>query len=269
MGGIPSVVKKDNKVDPAIDFFAEQENRAKKGSPTLVSVARKNGQLVWTSFNHKSKPNWDVFDVGFKGRTGAQRNQPSRMPQDFQKNTKTGLGLNKENILEKQRQAEKNRLKHLETKKKTAASFAKVRIRENENNLKDSKTGKVNQLAKKHAKAAENRKKQLENIKATAKKGGNSVGRRRAESQIHARAQHVHLQIETKMNITQENRKKIVENVIRKQQRREKHAKEVRDKVGLLSLLSLISQLHWYTVLDQHLIRMIRLKAHVYTRNYK
>lgn len=133
--------------------------------------------------------------------------------------------LTKEKIEEKQSKADKNRQQHLETKKKTAVKLSEVRIQRNSD---EERIAKTNLLAEKQARAADNRKKQLENIKTAARNSRGII----SDDRSREKAEKTWMELEKKMAATEENRQRIVGDVIKKQRLREEHAEKVRHRVS-------------------------------------
>lgn len=213
MGGVPTTLRRTNKVDPKVSKVECKETKEK--SSTAVSIERRDGNVLW----ERSHQKWEAFDID------VSQNRPKKPPCFF-RDGPTASSLTKEQIFVKQGHADKNRMQFLESKKKTAFRLSEIR---NCKNDEEERLIKSTQLAKKLAKATENRNKQLENIKTAAKNSRGIIN----SSPARVKAEKTFLELEKKMSTMQENRQRIVNDVVKKQKLREEHAQKVRGRVSI------------------------------------
>lgn len=220
MGCVPTKLQRKNEASSDFENFDQQENIVS----LTVSLEREDGQVL----HERGKQNCEVFDVVVTDKSKSKR--PDSLPTE-----RVSSVLTKEKIDEKQGKAEKNRLQHLEAKKKTALKLAEVRSQQND----EAKVAKTNKLAEKQERAADNREKQLENIKTAALNSRGIINDDRSRE----KAEKTFLELEKKMAATQQNRQRIVDDVVRKQLLREEHADRVRYRVIKMMVTIFITRL--------------------------
>lgn len=208
MGGVSATLRKAKKTP--------DECVVDKRPTAVVNVQKGDCRVLWKKIPKK----WEAFDVVYMKELDNKSRRPPRICCEKQPPSL----ISKEKLLEKQLQAEKNRRVFLEEKKERAAKLAKLRKQHDKDEERRNKQTKIDL---KLSRAEENRKKMIENIKTAAKISRGLVCR----SPSRLKAEKTFWELEKKMCTTEENRRRIVNEVVRKQRMREEHARNVRRRV--------------------------------------
>ncbi|XP_032233626.2 uncharacterized protein LOC125556657 [Nematostella vectensis] len=213
-------------------FLSPSENKAKVKPLKCYSRSSLNFEecdsqqacnpLACRDSKKKQKSNqWTVFQIPLKPDEKGTGRLPKRMEECVPKK------LTKEMLLNRQAQAELNRQRFLDTTKQKAQKSSQCKCEKDE---QSERMRKALQISQKQARAEMNRRWRLEQVRDAAKHASGTMKKIRIDAQFKNQNKKRLVEMAQRKTNVDENRQKIVQQIIDKQQRREERARAVREK---------------------------------------